>query len=516
MADTVPTTTTAPITVTASRIKSGGVYTFQPKISVVLKKTVGRTTVGGDVAASARFTGAQRTIDLTPYLGEGDVVTVSKSVREPAGMFSVSFHDQMLGGSIMDSLYGLAEPMDVVEISMARDASLYASKYPNGLPIMMRGFVSDVRRGTAMTNSGPQRRVTIAGQDYGRILGLIRPLYLPGIDPSADLLTNFSLFTNYGVSAEQQDASNFISQVMSKVVNEGATRPGFLATLIGKSPSSPIRYIGVDAQSGGGAISPIGTQAWRGGSIYDLFKAFGDVGAWRELYVEDRDDGPYLVYRPTPFKDLSGAYIQALTNPPVRNVVTEDQIVSLDVGRTDANVANYYNVTADRFQLADPSWMQVYALNTSPGPYLSDYPNSDPALYGVRILEADTEQGYGPSGLGQADYQAAVQAGQGIISDRRTSLIAMNRDNCVLESGDALVRGSEVLRAGTYARIIRGEGKVSAEFYVPQVTHTFTAFRSYVTSLALERGTGFVERLQNGASPYLSELDIRGVYASAG
>ena len=508
-------TTVSPVTVTASTpLKRGGVTTFQPKVSVILKKTVGRTTVGADIAASQRFTGARRTIDLTPLLGEAGAVIVSKSVREPAGMFSVTLTDQLLLQEL-DSAYGIVEPMDIIEIRMARDTSLYSS-LPQSMPMMMRGFVSDIRRTRAMSGSGPVRAVTIAGQDYGRILSIIKPLYLVGIDQGADLLTSFGLFDNYGVSAQPQDVSAFIAEVMSKVVNEGAARPGFLSNLIAASATSPIQYIGVDAQAGGGQISPIGTQAWRGGSIMDLFKAFGDVGPWRELYIEDREDGPYLVYRPTPFKDLTGGYIQPIDNPPPRIDVTDTQLMSLDVGRADANVANYFNVTADRYQLVDPTWMQVVALNTNPSPYVSDYPNCDPTLYGVRVMEADTEQGIGATGLPQAEYQAAVQGGMDIVAQRRDALIQINRDNVVLEQGEAQVRGLETLRAGCYVRLTQGAGAVKAEYYCPSVVHTFNAFRSYTTTLQLERGTGFVNRLQQTASPYLAELSIGGVYAAAG
>jgi hypothetical protein len=76
---------------------------YDPQISVVLKKNIGRANVGGDIAASTRFKGTARTIDLTPWLGDAGGVKVSKSARQPAGMFSIVLADRT-EGSERDSL----------------------------------------------------------------------------------------------------------------------------------------------------------------------------------------------------------------------------------------------------------------------------------------------------------------------------------------------------------------------------------------------------------------------------
>jgi hypothetical protein len=496
------------IVVTGAKItgtRAPGAPTFHPQIQVTLRKTIQRAGVG-----SVRFSGAKPTVDLTPYLGLDSTVTVSKSVREAAGMFSITFPDQVLK-DVADSAYGFIEPMDMVEIRIARDASIYAGQ---GLPIMMRGFVADIRRSQNMTPSGPQRLVTLSGQDYGRILSIVRPVYLMGVDPSADLITTFGLFDNYGVSPDYVSPQEFMQQVMDKVVNKGSSRVGFLANLQSQSATSPVQFIATDLyEDNADQVSPIGSNGWRGGSIMDLFKAFCDVGAFFELYIEDRVDGPYLVYRPTPFRDLNGVLIQG-GDPPKLVKIPSSNIVNLDVGRTDANVANYYNVTAGRFQLIDASWMQAAAINTDPASiFLADYPNSDPSLYGVRQMDADTEMGLNYGGLAADKLDKARSDGLNIVAARRKVLIANNRDNVVLESGMVTVRGDEALRAGCEVRLIEGQGAVPSDYYAPQMTHQFIVGRSYTTSLTLERGTGFVDRTGKDVAPYYAEQDIRGVYA---
>ena len=78
-------------------------------------KMVGRTRAG----LAHAFTNADASIDLTPYLGVGGSVRTTKGIREPAGTFSLSFPDQM-HKTLGDSLYGLIEPMDMIEIRASR------------------------------------------------------------------------------------------------------------------------------------------------------------------------------------------------------------------------------------------------------------------------------------------------------------------------------------------------------------------------------------------------------------
>jgi hypothetical protein len=276
---------------------------YDPQISVVLKKNIGRANVGGDIAASTRFQGTARTIDLTPWLGDAGGVKTSKSVRQPAGMFSIVLADRM-EDSERDSLYAAIEPMDVVEIRMARDISKYTGAFTKHMPITMRGFVTSVRRSEIMTERGPRRAVIVTGQDYGKILQINQIVYMPFGPTGNRLLTNMNLFANYGVTIDpDQDASEFVTQIVEKVVNVFIANMAAGATSTGVALGiTPLQVIGVDAIVHNDIVSPVGTNQWPGGTVYDLLRYFGDVGAWNELNVEDREDAPYLVYRPNPFK----------------------------------------------------------------------------------------------------------------------------------------------------------------------------------------------------------------------
>lgn len=502
---------------------------FQPQISVTLRKNIGRATVAGSIAASERFTGAAREIDLTPYLGEFGGVVTSKSIREAAGSFSITLADQMTPRE-QESLYGLIEPMDVVEIRFARDPARYHGSLDAGMPMVMRGFVTEPRRTTAMTERGPQRAVTILGHDYGKILQMMQIAYLPNYVLGQNLLTYFKFFMNYNGAKGQlnfKDASVFVAEIVSEIINPFIADMRRTATGNGVAQGiSPVMDLGVDASVQKGVVSPYGTNTWPGGTIYDMLTYFGDVGPWNELFIDDREDGPYLVYRPVPFKDVSGNYIQEpyisdVSRRPATGLMTDDEVVEEGVGRSDAGVYNYYWVDAPNYQLVDGRIYQS-ALARSNDFFLKDYPNSSPFLYGLRKLEVHTQQGARFDGAPEAEYRRQAALGYAFASDRRQTLIDNNKDNVVFEDGNVAFRGDESIKPGMFVTRVKGAEAASigsqamiSEFYAVRVTHRFLPFRNFTTAVDFERGTGFINRIQrasSAASPYLSEMNVRGAY----
>ncbi|MFM0061388.1 hypothetical protein PQR64_37915, partial [Paraburkholderia phytofirmans] len=92
---------------------------YTPDVRVKLYKTIGRQTVDGQTPVSQRVLDTDKTIDLTPFIGESGRLKISKSIREPAGGFVLTFPDQpYIQGGSMETLYGLIEPMDFIEIRM--------------------------------------------------------------------------------------------------------------------------------------------------------------------------------------------------------------------------------------------------------------------------------------------------------------------------------------------------------------------------------------------------------------
>jgi hypothetical protein len=473
-------------------------------------KNVGRTAVAGSVPVSDRFAGTQnRTIDLAPFLGDGGGVRVSKSVRAAAGNFTVHLTDEIKLDA-QDSLYGLIEPMDVIEIRMAGDAY----KNPT-LPIMMRGFVGSVRRVQSMTMNGqPQRSVIITGHDYGKIWQILQIFYMPNVPSTGNLITSFPFYARFGITFNIEQMGTFVGEVFDKIVNPYIVNMGDIG---GNADTSPLLEIQQDIQVLHGKVSPYGIGSWGGGSVYDLLSSFGDIKAWNELFIEDREDAPYVVYRPNPFKTAdSKEFIQEIIEDEAPAVIDIDltDVIGYDVGRSDDDVANYFWVDAPRFMLNYDETMRAFAYYGAPDTFfIQNYGNVDPKLYGTRKMQVSTDQGGDgestngngtPDGAPRQDDRDALI---GWMNERRLQLIAQNKDNVVFENGSFNLKGNENIRAGTYLRLTHGN--MQSLYYVVAVNHDYKPFGHFMTSAQVERGTGFIDRAQQGsglASPYWAEI----------
>lgn len=92
---------------------------FEPKVSVKLIKSFTRKEIVDGVPISSRYE-SLGAVDLTPFLGDGGGVKTSKSVREPAGGFTLTLCD-FRDAATRETIYALIEPMDMVEIRFAHD-----------------------------------------------------------------------------------------------------------------------------------------------------------------------------------------------------------------------------------------------------------------------------------------------------------------------------------------------------------------------------------------------------------
>lgn len=478
-----------------------------PQLSVKLFKTIDRK---GQPAVSTRYQGKDEAIDLTPFLDAGSSVRTSKNVREPAGGFVLTFADRpqsQSGSSELESIYGLVEPMDIVEIRMWGGVGPTPAK----LPIVMRGFVSNVRRAQAMTGAGPQRQVVVSGQDYGKIWQTFQVIHLIAYAESKNLLTNFALWQLFGVAAQNvMPAGGWVRAMIDKIINphmagfmpSNSTVPRSLKT--GDSISVAHGKVNDSYQS-------------MQGSIYDILKLHGDVGIWNELYTEDREDGVHVVYRPIPALDLyTGKKIQDDAPDPVFCPIADDVVKSLVVDRSDANVSNFYWVNGARLDVITDMQRRLAAIPADDARVsIHDYANSARKYYGDRAMYGDTQQADDATqnfNSGEAEAAHRVRDGQleAWVDKRRRIMMEMNRDNVVFERGTASVKGgvmrvgnTDLMRAGDYARIKQGRFEFDA--YVPQIEHEYAPLSHYTQTLTLERGNGFAKRMASGNSPWLTE-----------
>ncbi|EKK5568134.1 hypothetical protein PN823_004556 [Enterobacter hormaechei] len=487
-----------------------------PRFSVRLYKSIQRKPGEGGLPTSERYAAKEAFIDLTPWLGDGSSITTGKDITQPAGTFSLTFSDRpnvsgvsmgpVLSTAGLESVYGLVEPMDVVEIRMWSGKGLM----PDPLPIKMRGFVTEIARGRQMGADGrPIRTVVVSGQDYGKILQTYQVLYLPSYSGSRPLLTGFNFFEQFGIEARNtMSGADFITTLLDKAINP------LLDTLI--PPYSPVpRQIMADVQTSGMLNNSYMNQE---GSVFDLMRQFLDVGLWNELFIEDREEGVYLVWRPLPYFDLmSGEPTQPLQVQPETVTIADNEIVNIRQSRNDEAVFNYYWVTNQRFDLADDGYRRQEAYMAGGSNETMDYPNTARKYYGIRAFYGDTVMG--PEGMDNMtsglDAQAQEKRGgeyMDWINLRRSAVIGNNRDNVVLERGQIDMKGGPMradgataMKAGDQLRVL--DGLLSWDAYATSITDNFQPYRSYTSSVQFERGTGFATRVSESAgnSPWLKE-----------
>ena len=478
------------------------VRTYRPAIQVALLRNIVRTD-----GVSKRYRGGRTTVDLTPFLGEQGGVVVRKSLYSPLGTWEVTLADQR-DGQTQDTLYAMVEPMDGIEIRMARSPEAY----PGGPPVMMRGFVTGVRRSESVSEGGrPLRRVVIEGADYGLPFARCRLSWMQ--ETGLALLGNLGGIQAVGLKFQAWPAGKFVEDVTSLVINKWLDQ--FYALSVGRADGqsyAPVsRSIKTDITVAEGTVNPYGVSPFDR-PAWEWMVEHADL-TWNELFVEDRDDAPTLVYRPVPFKDINGDWIpQGASKVGADTInVDADAIMSMDARRSDANVANAFWVYPTATALIPQAAMRSAAIANDL--VVVNPPNARVELYGLRLMNPPLAQG--ATGMGRIDGLPAAEQEQasadfaGWAATRQAHLVALNKDNVVFEDVSLALRGSEQVRPGRYLRLRRGS--FESECYVHAVTHEFQPFNGYFTRVQAIRGTGLLARSKMQASPYSAE-GRRGAY----
>jgi hypothetical protein len=494
-------------------------------IQVLLYKTTGVNFSTGVQYRGAA--GAIDGIDLGPFLGDEGSVRTTKGVDEPCGGFTVVFADRVANEGA-DTVYALAEAMDMVEIRMKR--------IPPGVgalcPLVMRGFISKIRRDETIAADGrPQRVVIIEGQDMTKLW--FNWSVLPEAQMAGDLvsmLSTYNLFAAAGIEYAIRPVAQFVRDFTETIMNAAVAR---FSTVSGVA-IPPFDISRVTVPDDQGLISAAILQGFPGGTYWDVVDYVADR-PWNELWVFDPPDGgnPQLIFRPVPYFDTGGGLIMPGAEDP--GTITWDigEIVSLSSVRSDHRVANFYWVPPGT-SLPDSAGMtgiNSYVRLGGPPPsgpmWAIDHDNSNMAIYGLRKMQHDTR--LIPSEIPEprsANLNTpGVRIEAGDITTlwnllRCEQLRDLNWDNSVWETTEMVVKGHEDLIPGVYLEWTRGQFRGSglvSKAYIYRVAHTWVPLKSgtsagWLTTLTLERGNGFLNRDGMGASPYWAE-GRRGPYS---
>jgi hypothetical protein len=480
----------------------------QPGYTVTLRKLVTHTST-----AAEPYQAGQRTIELTPLLGgDGGLIQTEKKIfddgKSQGGAFKLVLPDRQEPGA-GDTLLRVVEPMDLVEIRAARHPHRYAG---GALPLLMRGFVTTINRSEkiAAEGKGPVRIITIEGHDSEKLLRLYTIIFNSWFVGGKSYLTAADFWKDAGFAATLTPVSEFVRTVVEKAVNPNIAAMGAFA----QRSIAPFR---VEATVADGAIVTAMShiQGWQG-SLWDMLVKHADR-PWNELFVRDEESGPVIVFRPAPYKDLSGRLIRQGAADPGTLEASAKEVIELAMGRGDGRVANLFAVNPDAVLECNGA---LSFQNFKQDAYQADHGNNKPDLFGLRAFD--------PKGLTIAQYSerntgipaamtgapaaraAEIDTLKVWFSQRISDLKAFNQDNVVFEEGSATMVGDEAYQIGKMLRLRRGD--LTWEGYIQSVTHAISPLSGWTTTLGLVRGTGFIARLAYGGAPAIAE-GRPGVYA---
>jgi hypothetical protein len=306
----------------------------------------------------------------------------------------------------------------------------------------------------------------------------------------------------------------FVRTFIEKVMNSAV---GKMSAFSGREVPS---FKAVTSVQNQGRVSAAMLQGFGGGRYWDVLEYVADR-PWNELFVRDQEDGPEVIFRPVPYRDLGGALIMPGAQDPGTFSIDIGEIVKMDSVRSDLRTANFFYVSPSSSQPDTAVMSSVAAFQrVGTGPmFATDHPNSALALYGLRKMEHGTRlmpsEGQAlPANAHPPDQR--LQAGDTTTEwhiQRAQQLNLLNRDNSVWETVEMTAKGCEDFKAGMEVQWTegqeRGAGLVSRG-YCARVQQIIAPLRSggsaaWTTQLSIERGDGFLNADEMQASPFWAE-----------
>lgn len=411
--------------------------------------------------------------DLTPYVLQ---VKTHMAIGEPAGRFTLLMNFKKRWDRFVFA-------MDYIEISFSR--------YLDDPPIMMRGFVGNVRRTRIADSTGKVHRAyTINGENFGKIWSNYYIEYLVqevgqtlqgfdiGLTTSTDLIFPM-LSENYGIASSVPASGNILNSDLVNGFIDKMLNP-YINVLRLVTPQIPTLIPAISTQSyfqitNTGLIQKVENQ-----NVYDVMNQFGNR-PWCEYFIDDFSNGPVLFYRDAPFKDDQGNLILDASNPSVGTLadyymhpkIDDTHIIEEDVGVSDNEVYSYFFTYPAIFMYA-----QVDPRAIILGKTLSLAQEMDTSNIYNPHIEADNLNRFGFKSLQIASNSIPLSADQNGLSQDAIALAnTMNswltkafRWSHKMINGTIKLKGNEHLRIGRYVT----QTSTQEEFYIESVDHEIT------------------------------------------
>jgi hypothetical protein len=420
-----------------------------------------------------------------------------------------------------DTLYELVEPMSYCEIKIRNRLS-----EPR---IVMRGFVSNVAKEFDIYSGGPQRRLVISGENYGKVIRMAYIHYAYGLDPLTTVGaagTRAPLFFGYGVdivTGLNSRPSNVMRQIFNNLI-----KPNFnniQSYLVDRTKvtdqitSENADFVGVRQTPGdiaaskiGGFVLDIDDDGVDGIRQSELNLGYIDPAAgaqeqsvlefmqnyiglpWNELYTDDAPNATYLVFRPKPWRDRNGDFVgdtyfggdsranipQDRQDEAKPKIVEADEIIGYRLNRSDEDVYNYFFT-----DVINSSWGKNFES------VVRSLPDNENPHYTAGVLNFTDQQGrqaqktsdkldfsrielfgFRKARIATRFLSVPIGAHEGTIDDVINQSRILNdilfdalEQNSQLETGTINIQGREDVRAGMYIKMKADRGDTDYSLY---------------------------------------------------
>jgi hypothetical protein len=400
--------------------------------------------------------------DMTPYIVQ---IKTSMALGQASGRFTILTSFQKRWDL-------LVQAQDYIEIRFSR--------YLPKPPVIMRGFVSNVRRTRIVDESGKLHRgITINGYNFGKIWDSYNIQYLvqePGqllagsdVNPSVNPLMEPMLMEDYGIGNGSGDSTISNADLMQAIIDKMLNpQIKVLQTLNPKIPllKSNIKVL-PDYQ-----ITNLMIQQYLG-SVYSFLEQFGNK-PFCEWFIDDFEDAPVVIYRNAPFKTVNGEIVMQESLPDMtyyQHVYISDvDIIQEDVGFTDQETYSYFfTYPAQQVNLqTDP---KAAILGSQPN--LTIEQESDTNNITNPHVDLDNLYRFGFKDLQVASNSISVADDQAFIATalkmNRFLVRAFNWTHLML-NGTFRIKGNEHMRIGRYFT----NTSTNEEYYIESVDHEIT------------------------------------------
>lgn len=447
-------------------------------------------------------------------------ITTTRQLNSPAGAWAITLISRRDSGG--RTWAQRIRPMDYVEIRFGRYDIQTRNKHDgsgdtSNLPIVMRGFVDRITETINIDQNGaPFRQTTVVGKDMGKLL-LIRQLYiLPEVGQegleTASMQQRFhdlGVFPDIWAKLVQTGGSDpyispqeFLDRIKKLVYDntdatssKGQQTGGSGTNLVEGVPDLKFTTKDMD----GLYVAP-GTIQTFTGPVWNLIANFQGAPVC-ELFIEDTDDGPQLVWRWAPFKDKSGKVIDPVKDAGQSTELSLEEIMQYSVSTSDANVYTYYYVFPQQAQYAGIPFRLAAQTTGNAGQGVSGGEGDNPVVrselakrYGFKPWELQFPLMKDLPDLTEKDLNNLKTEWQKIGSKVAKWMDKSFSHSVNLEEGQMVLRGNEKLKIGQYIKF----KETREEFYVENVRHDFIVGDQprFTTTVGLTRG------LWSDPSPY--------------